>query len=404
MATRNCLCRPESITALSVAIFLTAASFARPCAGEWSTLIDNGPPANRVDVVFVGDGYTQANLDAGLYTAHVQNYVDYMFGATGYLADPFPRYHKFFNVYEVEVVSNEAGADHPAQGIFRDTALDAKYDTSGIARLLSIDTSVANTIVNQNLADSGITADIRLATVNDSTYGGSGGSWAVFAGANNEARDIALHELSHAFSGTADEYATNSGPFLGPEPQAVNATKDPTGQKWSRWLGFEDPRASYLDVGVFEGAAEYATGIYRPTLDSKMRTLGRPFNALVREKSILDVYQRVNPIDDWLDNSGTLQTGELWVDVVDPAVIFVDWYVDDQLVAPEHGEMFDLAEFAGTAGTYSVRAHAYDEAVRHVGDGSLLDLVRTDLDALQQDARLDSELQSRPTSGRRLQF
>jgi hypothetical protein len=359
----------------------------RPALAAWSTVVDNGPPANRVDVIFVGDGYTQADLDAGSYTDHVAQYVDYMFGASGFLADPFPRYRNFFNVHQIEVVSEESGADHPSQSLFRETALDATYESHGIDRLLTINSSKANTFVNENLTGTGITADIRLATVNDSQYGGSGGMWAVYAGPNSQARDIALHELSHSFSKTLDEYVTKSGTFPGGEPSAVNATIDPEGTKWSHWLGFDDPRADYLNIGVYEGAADYPLGVYRPSLDSKMRTLNRPFNAVVREKTILDVYQRVDPLDDWLENGATILDEPLWVNTVDPEVILVDWYVDDQLVVANHGEQFDLAAFSFPAGTYAVRAHAYDEIVNRAGDGSLLDLVRRDLDQLQQEVQ-----------------
>ena len=61
-----------------------------------------------------------------------------------------------------------------------------------------------------------------MVTVNDSQYGGSGGDYAVFAGGNGEAHEIALHELSHAFSDSADEYVTINGSYSGPEPAAVN--------------------------------------------------------------------------------------------------------------------------------------------------------------------------------------
>ncbi len=378
---------PPRILALIIAgAMLTLAAPASSSWAAYSTLIDSGDPANRVDIVFLGDGYTQANLSAGLYASHVQNYLDYMFAAPDYLADPFPRYRNFFNVHLVDVVSQESGADDPVpNGIFRNTALGATYDTSGIDRLLSINANSANAFLQANLSGTGLTADIRMVTVNDTQYGGSGGQWAVFAGGNVDARDIALHELSHSFSKTADEYASLPGVFPSAEPSAVNVTKNPLGQKWSHWLGFQDPRADYLEVGVFEGAAFYSQGIYRPTLDSKLRTLDRPFNAVVREKTILDIYQHVDPLDDWRDNGTTIEGGALWVDVVDPDVVMVDWYVNDQLIGIERGESFDLADFDFSAGTYQVRAHAYDEAVRHAFDGQLLDLVRTNLEELQQD-------------------
>lgn len=382
-------CRNSSramfVAALSAVL---AAPLLLPCrisAAAWTTVVDNGPSVNRVDIVFVGDGYTQAQLDTGIYTAHIQQYVDYMFGASDYLADPFPRYKNFFNVHQVSVASAEAGADHPSQGIYRNTAFDATYETSGIDRLLTINTSKANAAVNESLSGSGITPDMRLATVNDVTYGGSGGTWAVYAGPNGQAHELALHELSHAFSKTADEYATRSGTYAGGEPAAVNATKDPTGAKWSHWMGFVDPRADYLEIGAYEGAVDYPLGVYRPSLDSKMRSLDRPFNAVVREKSILDIFHYVDPLDDWLANDTTIEGGELWVDAVDPEVIAVDWYVNDQLIAQAYGEQFSLADFDFAAGMYTVRAHAYDEIVHHAGDGSLMDLVRINLDELQRD-------------------
>jgi hypothetical protein len=393
MVTRRKPLRASFVAALravaGATVLCCATSFSW---ADWSTVVDNGPAANRVDIVFVGDGYTQAQLDSGLYAAHVQEYLDYLWSDADALTDPFPRYKNFFNVHQIEVASQESGADRPSQGIFRNTALDATYETSGIDRLLTINTSKANAAVNENLSGTGITADMRMATVNDATYGGSGGTWAVYAGPNGQARELAIHELSHAFSKTADEYVTRTGAYTGGEPAAVNATKDPSGAKWSHWLGFEDPRADYLDIGAYEGAADYPAGVYRPSLDSKMRTLSRPFNAVVREKTILDIYQHVNPLDSWLANSAPVEDSALWVDTVDPEVISIDWYVDDQLVAADYGEQFDLAAFDFPSGTYAVRADAYDGIVRHAGDGSLLDLVRVGLDQLQQQVSWTVEL------------
>lgn len=383
MAKRNLSGQNLIRAALFAALLSTGPNTAH---AAWSTLVSNGAPSNRVDLVFLGDGYTLSDLNAGTYASHIESFLDHLFASPNFLADPFPRYRNYFNAHKIDVISNQSGADDPVpNGIFRNTALDATYDAYGIDRLLTINESKANDQLIANLAGSAVVPDIRLVTVNANQYGGSGGTYAVFAGGNHQARDIALHELSHAFSDTADEYETQSGVFPSAEPSARNATKDASGEKWSHWLGFEDPRGDWLDIGIFEGAAFYSQGVYRPSLDSKMRTLEQPFNAVVREKTILDIYSRVDPLDDWLEDSTTFAGSQLWVDSIDPEVISVDWYVNGQLVAPDHGEQFDLAEFRSAAGIYSVRAHAYDTAVRHAGDGSLLDLVRTNLSALQQE-------------------
>jgi hypothetical protein len=352
--------------------------------GAITTLIDNGPSSNRVDIVFLGDGYTQPNIDAGVYNAHIQSYVDYMFTSPTYLNDPFDRYASFFNVHKVDVVSAQSGADKPSQGVFVDTALDATYESSGVDRLLTVSNSKANTARNQALAGTGVTADMQYVVVNDTKYGGAGGSWAVFAGGNGSAREIALHEVGHSFSRLADEYSDFTTPYVGEEPTEVNATKSPTGAKWSRWAGFDDPRGSDLDIGAFVGAKRYPTGLYRPSSNSKMRSLGQPFDAVSREKIVLDIYSRVNPLDGWLANSTPVIDQPLWVDLIDATVQGVQWFVDGTL-APEATEAtFDASLYGFGPGEYTVQARVFDRVLDHMGDGGLLDLVRMNLSELEQ--------------------
>jgi hypothetical protein len=130
-----------------------------------------------------------------------------------------------------------------------------------------------------------------------------------------------------------------------------------------------------------------------------MRSLELPFNAVVREQMILDIYDEVDPLDGWLANVATIAVSQLWVDVVDPEVISVDWYVNGELVAPEHGESFDLAEFRSAPGLYTIRAHAYDNAILQSGSGSLLDLVRSNLGALEQDVMWTVDFAGSPLAG-----
>src|SRR4029077_2358901 len=101
------------------------------------------------------------------------------------------------------------------------------------------------------------------------------------------------------------------------------------------------------------------------------------FNAVSRESIILKIYSLVDPLDSWQSTSGTLTQDGLWVDSIDPGVIGVDWYVDNQLAAADYGESFKLADFGFGTGTHTVRAHAYDRVVNHAFDGGMLDLVRT---------------------------
>ncbi len=333
-------------------------TFAANVFAAYTTVLDNGPASNRVNVVFLGDGYTASQIET-TYVADIDKYLNHMFYEN---QDPFTRYEKFFNVYRINVVSNESGADVPPQNIYRDTALDAKYYFDGVTdRLLYVSESKANTALNNGLAGSGITADMKLVTVNDTRYGGGGGNYAVFAGGNSSAPEIALHESGHSFSGLADEYSYSSTTYTGPEPSQVNVTKDPTGAKWSQWLGYVDPDHPGLGaVGAYEGAMYNDYGIYRPTIDSKMRSLGVAFNAVSREKIILDIYRQVKPIDSSFGNTGTLTNPQsLWIDVVDTNVIKVEWSVDGNVVPGATLENFDPLRLA--PGLHTVTARAYDD-------------------------------------------
>ena len=104
---------------------------------NWTTILDNGPPANRIDFVFVGDGYLEAEL--GVYAGHVDIGLNVMISQ-----EPFLTYGNYFNFHRVDVISNESGVDNdPVQGIFKDTALNMGFWCGGIERLLCVSVSLA---------------------------------------------------------------------------------------------------------------------------------------------------------------------------------------------------------------------------------------------------------------------
>ena len=339
-------------------VVMVALLTAAPAAVQAShtTMVNNGPSANRVDIVFLGDAYTAADLNTS-YVTHINSMLTHMFNEG---QDPYPRYTNFFNVHRINVVSNEQGADVPPNNIFRDTALDATYYFDDVTeRLLYIDETKANNALTTGLSDASFGAEISLVTVNDARYGGGGGSYAVYAGANSSATEVALHELGHSFSGLADEYGGNPNAYTGPEPSEINVTTDPAGAKWAHWLGHSEP--SFGLIGAYEGARYHDLGLFRPSLDSKMRSLDRPFDAISREKIVLDIYGLVDPLDSWLDNSSLLiDPVQLAIDVIDPAVINVNWFVNGNLVGAATDETFRLSDFGFGPGSYEVTARAFD--------------------------------------------
>ncbi len=336
-------------------------------AQGYTTMVDNGPNSNRVNIVFLGDGYTSSQVGT-TYVTHVNSMVNYFFNPANPLnSQPFVRYQNFFNVHRIDVVSNESGADVPPSNVYRDTALHASYYADGTTeRLLAISEYHADQYVNAAVASGGLTADMRIVTVNDTRYGGAGSfsstGYSVYAGGSSSSREIALHEVGHTFGRLADEYGGFTSTYAGAEPWQVNITKDPTGAKWARWHGYTDPDTGILIRNpAYQGGGYYNSGIYRPSNNSKMRSLGQPFDAVSREALILQIYSFVDPVDDWLANTSTLiDPDHLWVDVIDTDVISLQWFVDDVLIPTAFSEEFRLTDYGFGPGTYDVRARAYD--------------------------------------------
>ena len=250
------------------------------------TLIDNGPSDNRIDLVFVGDGYTADEMD--IYLGHVLNVI-----ASFFNEPPLDTYANYFNVHVVEVISNESGVDEPDYGIYRDTALDMAFNCSGIPRLLCVDYGKAWAAA-ANARD----VDLVLAIANTTRYGGAGYTkLSTLAGGNDEAVELALHEYGHSFAGLDDEYDYADGAtYTGSEPTNPNvsiynaAAQSAQYRKWYRWLDLPE-------VDTFEGAAYCQYGIYRPTENSKMRALGYPFGPINVEQFVFSIYNYLSPID-----------------------------------------------------------------------------------------------------------
>jgi len=360
--------------------FLTSLVAPPPVVNGYSIVQKTGANANRIEMVFLGDGYTAGQLGT-TYLDHVGNLVDYLFSG-GLLTDPFGRYHNFFNIYAVNVVSNESGADKETPGKTVDTALGATFYADGVThRLLDVDVLLAGQALTAGLQGTGIVADMKFVTVNTSVYGGAGGTYATFAGGNAQANELALHEMAHAFVGLADEYTAagsggqNGSVYTGGEPFQANVTKSATGEKWAEWLGYDQPGIGV--IGAYEGAAYYQSGIYRPSENSKMRSLGQPFDAIAREQFVLRFYDIVDPIDSATPGTDLTDPDGLDVQVIDPEVISLRWTVDGKVVSDAAVEHFDFASFNIASGTHELSALAYDPTdwVRAADRSSLQQLV-----------------------------
>jgi len=321
------------------------------------TIIDNGPPANRVDLVVVGDGYTAADMDD--YAVHAQSGVDDLFATP-----PFDRYLPLFNVHRVGVVSAESGVSgDPTPDVQRDTALGMRFWCGGTERALCVDTFAA-----ASYAENAPDWDQIFAVANSTKYGGVGypsSDIGTYSGGNGSAPQIAIHELGHTLGNLADEYAYG-GPtdYSGPEPSARNVTTlseaelASAGAKWADWLGVNDPMYDGL-VSTFEGGQYSETGIFRPTIDSMLRNLGREFNLPSAEGLVIEIWKTVSPIDSHTPTISPLERDA--VVAVDAAAPFLNvrWFINGELVSA--GPALDLRNQNLSDGVNTITAEVVDD-------------------------------------------
>lgn len=319
-------------------------------------------PNKRLDMVFVGDGYQSAQL--GSYATHVANIV-----ASFFAIEPYLTYREYFSVHRVDVVSADSGVDNdPTQGIVRNTALNMGYWCSGVERLLCVDVGLA-----YSYAANAPQANLVAAIANSTKYGGAGypsNDLGTGAGNNAAAVDIMQHEFGHALGDLADEY-DYGGPatWTGGEVGMPNASIHPSTQmaslqtKWHRWLGVNLPGFDGL-VSTYQGANYSVNGIYRPTNNSMMRALARPFNLPSAEALIAEIYRFTDPIDTHsptttvYNGSETLFVTPMTKTGAQP--LQTQWLLNGVPIAGATGTTLNLATLGLAACTSTVSARVTD--------------------------------------------
>ena len=253
--------------------------------GETQTIFKHATQA--VNVVFIGDGYTEADLSGGgKYETDALQLSDYLFQK-----HPYSAYESSFNAYIVYAQSNSSGADPDPTMNVADTKFNCTYNYSGIDRLLVSQ----NTALCYEYAAKAVTApDIIILVVNDEKYGGSGGTITTVS-TNGASPLILLHELGHSFGGLADEYADNYVAQFYPLSQIefypnVDATNDLAAIKWHYFLGI----SKYAGVGAYEGGFYRSTNVWRPEAASIMVALNYEYyNASSREAIVKKIFSIV---------------------------------------------------------------------------------------------------------------
>lgn len=312
---------------------------------------------NRVNIVFVGDGYTSSQL--AQYKKDVDSNIERLS-----LVEPFKNYLDYFRFHRVDVVSKESGVSQEVKGKAKDTALGMSFYCGGIQRLLCIN---ANKAMKE--AQNAPKVDSVFALANTSVYGGAGyrsPAISTLAARNPSALELALHEFAHSFAALADEYDYQGSSDNCAAAANVSAKSRTdlflSKSKWFRWL-------DVANVGAYKGSC-YSLNYYRPTENSKMRSLGRPFEPVNAEQMVISIYKRVRPVE-FATKEGTLK-GQQVIEAraMKPSShkLSIVWTIDSkEIAALKDSETFDslkLGLVSGKSYKISVRVVDRTPAVR----------------------------------------
>ena len=238
-----------------------------PLDFEVVQLVNNGPDSENIVITIMGDGFTASQQDYFITSATT---------VSNYLLNfvPFSNFKDKFNVYAVKVISNVSGAARSPSALLDNYFGSTYYFDNVTERLLYVTHSAK---VREILNTYTPKCDMPVIIVNDTLYGGGGGTYAVTS-LDNSAREILVHELGHSFGGLIDEYW-----WRGTEGPNMTRDNSPLTSRWRHWVGYES-------VSWYPHS-ESPTW-FRPHQNCEMRYLNRQFcmvcaTELTRRASLL---------------------------------------------------------------------------------------------------------------------
>jgi hypothetical protein len=261
------------------------------------TVQDNGPRGERINLVFLSEGYTTADMPN--FATHVQNAVNFLF-----TKEPWAQYRSYCNVYRIEIASNESGCDNGnTSGVngTRDTYFNAGFNTPSVAQLLTLGSggsTKAFNLLNIHVPE----YDVPVVIVNDTKYGGAGGGIST-ASVHSSSAAVVEHEIGHSFATLADEYDTEY--LIYTPAERTNNTAQTAREliRWNHWIEATTPiptaeiTANNDLAGLFQGSMYRTSGWYRPHNNSLMKNLNRPCGQINREQFVLKFYNLVSTHD-----------------------------------------------------------------------------------------------------------
>ena len=250
---------------------------------------------NGIDIVILGDGFTEDHMArGGNYETSMKLAMEHFFSVY-----PYNVYRNYFNVYMVVGVSAEAGVSgDPATG---NRTINNKFSTRyGSGTYISGDDALVRTYAGYAIGYDNTSTAMVIAVLNSPKYAGT--CWMYYDGfsigycpmstdpsPNYDFKALVVHECGgHGFAHLIDEYIYNYSDITTSRKndiisvqntydwyRNVDFTSNLSQIHWKDFIG----NSKYSMVGAYEGAAQYAYGIWRPEFNSCMNNNVDYFNA-----------------------------------------------------------------------------------------------------------------------------
>ncbi len=253
----------------------------------------NGAPEEKVDLLFLAEGYRAEEMEK--FLADARRSANYIFSE-----EPFRSHRSDFNIRAVLSAGSDSGTDIPGRGVWKRTRMNTRFYTFGIERYMTTADfiSVCDVAANAHY-------DQIYILVNTDKYGGGGiyNFYSISAADNEASRAVLIHEFGHAFAGLADEYYSSEVAYNDYFPQGVEpwnpnlTTLVDFERKWKAMLeeGTAVPTAATPEhtetLGVYEGGGYVAKGVFRPMMDCRMHSNDAAF-CPVCSRAIEDMISR----------------------------------------------------------------------------------------------------------------
>ncbi len=344
----------------------------------WTTLVSHGPPAEMLDIVLVGDGYTEAEQ------AQWQSDADSLAAAL-IAAYPLNQVADRINIHRLDAISNESGASYDCidECRFRDIAFRSVFAVNFINEMLERDyRSTTLFQLGQHTLDRALAltpVDLAIVLVNSEKSGGMSIHHAAVSTGSDTWTHTGIHEFGHLLGLLGDEYVADECIRSAAMGLPRNITDAPTSPRWQVWLDastpLPTPEASGYDdvVGAFSGAWN-CPDLYRPVELCRMKSSSTgEFCPVCTEQLLLQATRYTDlatvavtqrPDGDALsfDTLGLARTlrvstdGTTWMDAAEPLVVaedevWVDITVSTPLIREDAGRLTERVHLQRPAST-----------------------------------------------------